>query len=204
VTSTTADQVPSNNSSSASVMIGAAPAQSADLGLTVTGQAELSFTATNAGPDAAQAPQLVLSGTISPSRVLTTAPAGWSCTTGSASGGGFRVVCTSASTLASGQSAVITLNLTAQGGGVDTTVTGTLSSGTADPSVRNNTVVQTVRTFGSSNRSRRSASQPPTQHTPRAVSSPAASRPAVSGPAAAKSPRAPISPRTCSGHGCQR
>jgi hypothetical protein len=199
VSSATADQVPSNNTSSASVMIGAAPAQSADLGLTVTGQAELSFTATNAGPDAAQAPRLVISGTISPSRVLTTAPAGWTCTTGPASAGGFRVVCTGASALASGQSVNIDLSLTAQGGGVNTTITGTLSSTTADPSVGNNTVVQPVRTFGAGTRSQRTSSQPAAQRPRSAVSSPAASR-----PAAVKSTRAPVAPRACNGRACQR
>jgi hypothetical protein len=100
----------------------------------------------NAGPSAAQAPTLTLTGNMLPRNVVLVPAAGWTCTT-TAVGTGFRSVCNASGPLAAGTDAYFGLVLAGRGPQA-VTVTATVASTTADPNTANNTASRVVRSNG--------------------------------------------------------
>jgi predicted extracellular nuclease len=146
VSSTTTDPVAGNNQASASVQV----ASSADLSVRMIGRSERAgvflLAVNNAGPSAAQAPTLTLTGNMLPRNVVLVPAAGWTCTT-TAVGTGFRSVCNASGPLAAGTDAYFGLVLTGRGPQA-VTVTATVASTTADPNTANNTASRVVRSNG--------------------------------------------------------
>ena len=140
------DPVSTNNQASASVQV----ASSADLSVRMIGRSERAgvflLAVNNAGPSAAQAPTLTLTGNMLPRNVVLVPAAGWTCTT-TAVGTGFSSVCNASGPLAAGADAYFGLVLAGRGPQA-VTVTATVASTTADPNTANNTASRVVRSNG--------------------------------------------------------
>jgi hypothetical protein len=144
--SSTLDPVAGNNQASASVQV----ASSADLSIRLMGRSERAgvflLSVNNAGPSAAQAPSLTITGNMLPRNVVLVPAAGWTCTT-TAVGTGFRSVCNASGPLAAGADAYFGLVLAGRGPQT-VTVTATVASATADPNTANNSASRVVRSNG--------------------------------------------------------
>lgn len=142
----TLDPVAGNNQASASVQV----ASSADLSVRLMGRSERAgvflLSVNNAGPSAAQAPSLTITGNMLPRNVVLVPAAGWTCTT-TAVGTGFSSVCNASGPLAAGADAYFGLVLAGRGPQT-VTVTATVASATADPNTANNSASRVVRSNG--------------------------------------------------------
>jgi uncharacterized protein len=95
----------------------------------------------NAGPDAALAPTLVLTGDAALAGTSIVVPAGWSCTN-SGDAASYRYACSAAASLRNRVNVYFSLNVTAPSRTGNLTTTATVSSVTPDPVASNNTVTR--------------------------------------------------------------
>ncbi len=95
----------------------------------------------NAGPDAALAPTLVLTGDAALAGTSIVIPAGWTCTN-SGDAASYRYACSAAASLRNRVNVYFSLNVTAPSRTGNLTTTATVGSVTPDPVVSNNTVTR--------------------------------------------------------------